>query len=142
MSIETYANTMMRLYIVLFLIAILVGVVAIWRGIRKKPLKRWWMIPYSLFYSIFASYSVFIPYIAYDDPADPNYRIFKNWRLHNFVLNDIKIFAVWLLVGVLLCFISARKGCKRSIKTGCIALLIFLAVLLLAAVMLSITKIS
>ncbi|MDE7223770.1 MAG: hypothetical protein K2O34_08340 [Acetatifactor sp.] len=144
MSIETYANTMICLYGGLFLLAIFMGGVMIWRGIRKKPLKLKWLIFYFCltFYSVFASYGIFIPYIAYDDSADPNYGIFKNWTLHNFILNDIKMLIIWLFIGVLFYVVLTRIEYGKFIKKGLIVLLAVLAVLLAAVLILSFTGIS
>ena len=142
MSIEMYATSVNYLYVGLFMLAAVMGIVAIWRRIRKKTLKGWWLIPCSMIYLIIATFSTFTAYIAYDDPADPNYSIYKDWGLHNFILNDIKMLAVWVVIAALLYFVFESKKCNKSIKVGCSAVLIFLAVLLVLVIMLSFTMIS
>ncbi|MBD5479471.1 MAG: hypothetical protein HDR14_09295 [Lachnospiraceae bacterium] len=134
MSIETYADIMMKFYMGLFLLSVFAGVIAIWSKIRKKTLKYWWLIPCTILYSIVAVFNVFIASIAYDDPADPNYRIYKNWELKDFILNDIKVLIIWLFIVAVLYLVWRRKECKTSAKTGRRAALIFFAVLLAGAV--------
>ena len=134
MSIETYADIMMKFYIGLFLLSVFAGVIAIWSKIRKKTLKYWWLIPCTIIYSIVAVFNIFIACIAYDDPADPNYRIYKNWELKDFILNDIKVLIIWLFIVVLLYLVLRRKEYKTSAKTGRKKVLIFFAVLLTVAV--------
>lgn len=142
MSIEMYVTSVICLYIGLFLLAVVMGLAAIWRRIRKKTLKCWWLIPCSMLYLIFTTCITFTAYIAYDDPADPNYSIFKDWGLHDFILNDIKMLAIWAFIGALLYLVFERKKCNKSIRVGCSALLIFLAVLLVVLIMLSFTIVS
>ncbi|MDE5801774.1 MAG: hypothetical protein K2I22_02525 [Lachnospiraceae bacterium] len=136
MSIETYADIMMKFYMGLFLLSVFAGAAAIRRKIRKKTLKYWWLIPCTILYSIVAVFNVFIAFIAYDDPADPNYRIYKNWELKDFILNDIKVLIIWLFIVAVLYLVLRRKECKTSAKTGGKKALIFLAVLLTGAVIL------
>ena len=142
MSIEMYAEIIIRVYAGLFLLSVLAAAVGIWKRIRKKTFKFWWTIPCSMLYSIFAAVSTSTAYIAYDDIADPNYPKFKDWKLLDFVLNDIKMLALWLFIGVVLCLIFARKECRKSIKIGCAVLLIISAVVFLAIMALSFTKFS
>lgn len=140
MSIETYADIMMKLYMGLFLLSVLAGAAAILSKIKKKTLKYRWFIPCTMIYSIVAVFHVFIAFIAYDDPADPNYRIYENWELQDFILNDIKLLLIWLLLVVLLYLVlylvSKRKESETPVKTGRKKTLIFLAVLLAGAVIL------
>lgn len=142
MCIDLYVAKATCLYMGLFLLAAVMGIVAIGFRIRKKTLKGWWLIPCSMLYSFFSSSITFSAYIAYDDPADPNYRIYKDWKLHNFILNDIKMLAIWLFIVALLYFVFETNKCKKSIKTGFTALLVLLAVLFVVVIMLSFTKIS
>ena len=95
-----------------------------------------------MIYLIFAAFSTFTAHIAYDDPADPNYSIYKDWGLHNFILNDIKMLAIGVFIAALLYFVFESKKCNKSIKVGCSALLIFLAVLLVVVIMLSFTMVN
>lgn len=110
MNIETYANSMIYFFIGLFLVLIVMGIVCFVQKIRGRSVKHWWIILYSIGYSIFAMYNTFIPFIAYDDPADPNYHIFKGWELRDFIVNDIKMLAIWLLIGVLIYGFFNRKA--------------------------------
>lgn len=142
MSIEMYVTSVIYLYIGLFSLAVVMGMVAIWRRIRKKTLKCWWLIPCSMLYLIFAICITFTAYIAYDDPADPNYSIFKNWGLHDFILNDIKMLAIWAFIGALLYLVFEGKKGIKPIRVGCSALLIFFAILFVVLIMLSFTKVS
>lgn len=142
MGIEMYITSVIYLYIGLFLLAVVMGIVAIWHRIRKKTLKCWWLIPCSMLYLIFTTCITFTAYIAYDDLADPNYSTYRNWGLRNFILNDIKMLAIWVFIGELLYLVFERKKCNKSISVGCTALLIFLAVLLVVLIMLSFTKVS
>lgn len=142
MSIETYAAIMNALYIGLFLLFVFSGIVLTWDRIRKNTLRYWWIFPCSIFYVVSALFSTFTAYIAHDDPADPNFRRYENWGLKDFVLHDIKTLIIWLLIGAALHFVFDRRECKKVIKVGCIALLVFLAVLSAAVILLSITKIS
>lgn len=134
MSIETYADIMMKFYMGLFLLSVFAGVAAIWSKIRKKTLKYWWLIPCTILYSIVAVFNVFIASIAYDDPADPNYRIYQNWKLKDFILNDMKVLIIWLFIVGLLYLVLRRKEYKMPTKTCRLTALIFFAVLLAGAV--------
>lgn len=142
MSIEMYVTGVIYLYIGLFLLAVVMGIAAIWRKIRRKTLKCWWLIPCSMLYLIFTISITFTAYIAYDDPADPNYSTYKDWGLREFILNDIKMLAIWAFIGALLYLVFEGKKCNKSIRVGCSALLIFLAVLFVVLIMLSFTKVS
>jgi len=102
MYIETYTDIIIRLYFILFLSLIPIGILRLWKRIQKKTLKYWWIIPYSMIYLIFAAFSTFIASMAYDDPADPNYITYKNWDLCDFVFHDIKMLVIWLLIGAVL----------------------------------------
>ncbi len=127
MSIDTYAYVMIYIFIGLLLLSVLAGMAAIVMKIRKKTVKCWWIIPCTIMYSFVAVYNLFIPYIAYDDPADPNYRTFKNWGLRDFMLNDCKMLIIFLLAILLLYFVRKRKG--YSIKANGLAVLIVFAIL-------------
>ena len=129
-------------YVGLFLLSILTGIVAIWMRIRKKPLKFSWVIPCSILYSIFAFTGTATAYIAYDDIADPNYWIFKNWNLQDFVFNDIKMLIIWLFISALVYWVLGRKERKRSIKIGFAAVVIVLIILFVALTLVSTTRIS
>jgi len=137
MNIETYATVIVYFYIGIFFLLIPVGIVSLWKRIRRKTAKCWWLIPYSMLYLLFAIFGTFTAYIAYDDLSDPNYRTYEGWELHDFVLNDIKRFILWLLIGVLLYFLFGRKKCAKSTRMVCIALLTFLAFMLIVILTLS-----
>lgn len=126
MSIEAYADIMIRFYVALFLFSVFAGVVAIWNKIRKRTLKYWWIIPCTTIYAIIAAFHVFVPYIAYDDPADPNYRIYEKWELQDFILNDLKLLIIGLFVVALFYLVLRRREHKE--------VWIFFAVLLAGAV--------
>ena len=139
MSIETYTTNMFFFYLGLLFLFVLTGIIVLIRsGIRKKTLKCWWIIPYSILYLIYALLSATIAGIAYDDIADPNYWRYEGWRLHDFVLNDVRKIAVWLLIGVLLYFVFERKETNKVIKTVGKVLLIILAILMVVMIALSI----
>lgn len=90
MSIETYTTNMVFFYLGLLFLFILAGIIVLIRSeIRKKTLKCWWIIPYSILYLVYALFSASTAGIAYDDFADPNYWRYEGWRLHDFVLNDV-----------------------------------------------------
>lgn len=126
MSIDTYANVMIRLYIGSFLLSIFIGIVSLWKGIKqKKSIRHWAVIPCLICYSYIAQYNVFVPYIAYDDLADPNYWQYKGWRLQDFIFNDIRLLLVWLFIGALFDFIAERRKYKESIQKAYIVVLIF-----------------
>lgn len=127
MSIDIYASVMMYFFTGLFLLSILTGVIVTVMKIRKKTVKYWWIIPCTIIYAVVAAYNLFIPYIAYDDPADPNYRTFKNWGLRDFMLNDCKMLIIFLLAILLLYFVWKRK--KYSIKANGLAVMIAFAIL-------------
>lgn len=133
MSIEIYASMMMKLFAGVFLLSVLAGVTAVVSRIRKRTVKYWWLIPCAMVYSVVAVFNTFIASIAYDDPADPNYSIYKGWELRDFILNDLKVFAIGLFLVALLYLILRRKN-KLQEKTGRRAALIVLAVLLAGAV--------
>ncbi len=136
MSIETYTTAVFRLDLFLFLLLIPVGIWMLWRKLQKKPVRYWWAVPYCMVCVIFAIFSTAIAAIAYDDPADPNYRIYEEWELKDFVLQDIKTLAIWALLGALLCFVFGRKG-NGPVKRICGTLLICLAVAVVLLVLLS-----
>lgn len=137
MSIDSYCMGVIYFYIGLMLLFLCMGVVEIGYKIRQKPFKHWWVIPYSLLYLISAQILTFTAYIAYDDPADPNYMHYKDWGLKDFILNDIKRFAIWLFIGVIL-FIILKKGTpKINLAIRCI--IGVLAVLVVLVMILGIT---
>lgn len=111
MDIKTYMANMICFYLGLLLLFILTGIITlIWGIIRKKTFKwRWIIIPYSILYLFFALFSTTIAGIAYDDFTDPNYWRYEGWRLQDFVLNDVRKIAIWLLIGALLYFVFDRK---------------------------------
>lgn len=141
MSIEAYADTMIYFHMGLFLLLIIIGVVAIWNRIRGRAVKHGWIIPYAVCYSISAFYGTFTAFIAYDDPADPNYGIYEGWKLCDFVLNDIKRLLIWFVIGVLLYFAFERKECKRFIKTGRATALILATILLVLVILILLTNV-
>ena len=139
MSIETYTTNMVFFYLGLLFLFVLAGIIVlIWSGIRKKTLKCRWIIPYSILYLVYALFSASTAGIAYDDIADPNYWRYEGWKLYDFVLNDVRKIAIWLLIGVLLYFVFERKETNKVIKAGGKVLLIILAILMVVMVALSI----
>ncbi len=136
MRIETYTTAVFRFDLFLFLLLIFVGIWMLWRRLQKKPVRYWWAVPYSMVCLIFAIFSTAIAAIAYDDPSDPNYRIYAGWELWDFVLQDIKTLAVWALLGALLCFVFGRRG-SGPVKRICGTLLICLAAAVVLLVLLS-----
>ena len=142
MSIEIYTTVIIWLYTGLFLLSIPAGAVEIWNRIRKKTSNYWrGIIPCSILYLISALLSTFAASIAYDDPSDPNYARYENWKLHDFILHDIRTLIIWLCIGMLLYLISKRLSGKRSIisgsvKTGftIICLLLFMILIILSVV--------
>ncbi len=78
MCIDIYVSIMEYFFSRLFLLFTFIGIIAIWRRMRKKPLKYGWVIPLIMVYSIFALYNIFIASIAYDDISDPNYSRYKS----------------------------------------------------------------
>ena len=137
MSIDNYCMGVIYFYIGLMLLFLCMGVVGIWNKIRQKPFKYGWIIPYSLLYLISAQILTFTAYIAYDDPADPNYMHYKGWGLKDFVLNDIRRFVIWLFIGVIL-FIILKKG-NPKIKLAIRCIIGILAVLVVLVMILGIT---
>ena len=139
MDIKTYMANIICFYLGLLLFFVLAGIIVlIWSGIRKKALKCWWIIPYSILYLNYALLSAAIAGIAYDDFADPNYWRYEGWRLRDFVLNDVRKIAIWLLIGALLYFVFESKKSNKVIKTGGKILLIILAILMAVMIALSI----
>ena len=131
MSIEVYTTFIIRFYGGVLLLVLFLGAVEIWNRIRKKTRKYWLgIIPCSIFYLISAVFSTFVAYIAYDDPSDPNYALYENWGLQDFILHDIRTLLLWLFIGILLYLVLGRKNTKKSIKIGSTILLGFLMVLL------------
>ena len=125
MSIETYVAIILRLYMELFLICILIGIIEALNRIRKKPLKYWWgILPCFMLYLFSAAISTFVAYVAYDDISHPNYGRYENWKLNDFILHDIKTLIIWLFIGLLLYFASKSKGIKKILKKRCIVVLI------------------
>lgn len=139
MSVETYTTMITRLYMGLFFVSVLMSIVGIWHRIRKKTLKHWWMIPYSIIYPIFAVCSTITAYIAYDDPSDPNFRTYKNWELRDFAFNDLKMLVIWLAVGVLLYLIFRKRNPVK--KRWAVSFVLFM-ILLAVMIALSIIKLS
>lgn len=139
MDIKSYMGNMICLYLGLLLLFVLAGIIVLIWGIWKKTIKfRWIIIPYSIVYLFFALFSTTIAGIAYDDFADPNYWRYEGWKLHDFVLNDVRKITIWLLIGALLYFVFERKETNKVIKTGGKVLLIILAILIVVMIALSI----
>ncbi len=109
----------------------LAGGIAVVRRIRKRTVKYWWLIPCVMVYSIAAVCNTFIAGIAYDDPADPNYGIYKGWALRDFILNDLKVLVIGLFLAALLCLVLRRKKAETTSRR---AVRIVLAVLSAGAV--------
>ena len=132
MSINIYCVGIICFYIGLTLLFLCIGIVGIWNQIHQNPFKYWWIIPYSLLYLLSAQMLTFTAYIAYDDPADPNYMHYKDWELKDFILSDIKRLVIWLFIGVIL-FLILKKGTKKiNLALRCIiGILAVLAVLAL-----------
>lgn len=116
MQIETYAFMMSYFYLGMFFFSGLLGVIALWKKVKKKSFRHGWVIPWMIGYFLIAMYHVFIPYMAYDDPSDPNYKWYEGWGLRDFVFHDLKLLVTGLLVGALLCFIRKRRACGRQSK--------------------------
>ncbi len=134
MSIDIYAHVILCFFVVLFLLSIFAGIVVLVQCIRRKEItKHWLVIPILIFYSVGAQFNTFTPYIAYDDLADPNYRIYKNWELHDFILNDIMLLAIWLCIGVLLYLLL--NWYRKSIKTRWAVVLGLMTGIILAIMM-------
>ncbi|GFI23581.1 hypothetical protein IMSAGC011_02370 [Lachnospiraceae bacterium] len=123
MEIEIYVNIILYLYIGLFLLSIFTGIIALWKRIRKKSLKYAWVIPYLILYSLFALFNTFIAYNSYDDCSNPNYSRYENWKLPNFILNDVKMLIIGLFFGGIFYFVFVRKKCNILIKKGAVAVL-------------------
>ena len=104
---------MCYIYISLFFLSALAGMIAILCSLRKKPLKYGWLIPCIMFYSFFATINTFVPSIAYDDISDPNFSRYEGWQLPNFILNDVKMLLFWLLFGALLTSYLKGKSAKH-----------------------------
>lgn len=100
-------------------------------------IKYWWSIPCSILYANSALFSTFIASTAYDDPSNPNYARYEGWELQNFIIHDIKIFLIWLFLGILLYFVFEGKSAKASLKAGCEVLLISLAFFVVLMIVLS-----
>ena len=124
-------------YIGLFFLSVLAGFVMIWRKIRKKDIKLGWIVPYTIFYSVFSLFAVFAASIAYDDPADPNYARYQGWTLRDFVFRDLRALLIWLLIGALLYLIFERGLGGQPVKKGAAIVLGILAALLAAIAVLS-----
>lgn len=137
MNIESYTTFTMYFYAGLFLLFTFIGIVWIIVGIRKKTFRYWWIVPCSMFYAVFALFSTCIAYMAYDDPSDPNYRIYEGWNLQNFIFNDIKMFVIWLLAIGLLFLFYKKKSQQKSVKTKSIAFFIFLMILIIVIILLT-----
>lgn len=136
MSIDTYANVVIYFNLGVFLLSVAVGIVVliycIW---KRKVVRYWWVIPVTAGYSLFAQYNVFVPYIAYDDLADPNYLTFKDWGLRDFVYNDIRMLAAWLFVGVVFFLLLERNRLKKMQTTRLAAILGAISFVVLAALL-------
>ena len=138
MSIDFYCIGIIYFYNGLRVLLLCIGAVGLWYKIRKRPFKFDWLmpyIPYSILYLISSPIFTFTAYMAYDDMADPNYHIYKDWGLADFILSDIKRFIIWLCIGAVLFFIM-KKG-PRDLKIaihcviGTLAALAVLATLLM-----------
>lgn len=140
MTIETYSTFMTYLYSVLFLLSILFGIFDLIRRICKKDLKCWWAAPWAILYFFFAIFGTFGPYNAYDDVSNPDYWRYKDWKLHNFILNNIKILIIWLLIGAFFYFIFDRKSSRKSLKIGCSITLLILILFIVLILAMSVTK--
>lgn len=129
MNIDIYACVMTFFYMGLFILSFLTGIVCLWKRIRQqKSIRHGVVIPCLIYYSFVAGYNLFIPYIAYDDRADPNYWKYKGWEFRDFLFNDIRMLLIWLFIGALVDFIVERKKYRETTKKIYIAVLIFLAV--------------
>ena len=135
MSIEMYTDGVIVVHMVLFLCLIVAGIAAMWRRIGKGKLKYWWLIPCSLYYSVFAVLGTFMASMAYDDPADPNFGRYGNWGLHNFILNDLARLIIWIVIGLLFYLAFEQKDCKKAIKViGTLVMIILTAIISVLAI--------
>lgn len=137
-SIETYTSSVMFLLLGLFLVSVLIWPIVIYKRIKnkEKTVKFDWIVPYLIIYSVFAQINVISAAISYDDIASPGYQKYANWKLHQFIFNDIRLLLIFLLSGVLFNFIFNRVG-KKELKTifmvmlNCFAVCIILFIIFL-----------
>lgn len=116
MGIETYTDNIIVIHMVLFGCLILAGIVAIWRKIRGKRIRYWWLIPCTMYYSVCAVIGTFMASMAYDDPADPNFGRYGNWGLHDFLLHDLMRLILWILIGLLFYIAFERKDHEKAVR--------------------------
>lgn len=131
MNIETYARFVSKLYIGIFVSTTLMCIVEIWNRLRNQKATLWaGIFPCSFLYSISALLSTLFGFIAYDDLSNPNYARYENWALHDFVLQDIRTFLIWLSIGISLYLLSEWNSPKKSIHKKRLILFIFIFILL------------
>lgn len=116
MSIETYTDSIMFLHIGIFICLVFTGIVMAWRKLCGREVKQWWIIPCIMYYCTCAVFGTLMAFMAYDDPADPNFSRYGNWKLHNFILNDLARLIIWSAIGLLFYLAFERKDCKRAVK--------------------------
>lgn len=111
MNIDTYERIMGWFYLGLMLLALLAVLVVIVLRILRRPFRYDWLAPYVVLYSTCAGMGMLSALLAYDDVASPNYHMYKDWQMHHFVLNDIRMLMVWAAVGVVLDSLFRRRRC-------------------------------
>ena len=122
---EIYDNAVGGICIIAFLLAIIVGIVHAVCIKSPRYLWFWGCLIGFCFFTVFRHLTVVM---AYDDPADPNYHIFKNWDVYRLILSDVLHLVCWAGVGVLSYFGFIRK--KRILREVVLCgWIIFLAVL-------------
>lgn len=102
MNIDTYGSMMSWLYLGLMSLALLAVILVTVLRVLRRPLRHDWLAPYTVLYSVCACMGMITALLAYDDVASPNYHMYKDWQLHHFVLNDIRMLVVWAALGVVL----------------------------------------
>lgn len=122
---ETYGWAVVFLCMAVFPLAMIAGIV---HAVCIRSPRYLWIWGCLMGFCFFTTCRHLIVLIAYDDIADPNYGIYKDWDVYRLILSDVLRLTFWAGMGVLSCFAFIRK--KRILREVVLCVwIVFLAVL-------------
>lgn len=122
---EAYGEAVVFICMAAFPLAIIAGII---HAVCIRSPRYLWFWGCLTGFCVFTVFGHLLVLISYDDPADPNYYIYKNWDLYRMLLSDALRLACWAGVGALSYFAFIRK--KRILREVVLcAWIAFLAVL-------------
>lgn len=108
---ETYGEVVVFLCMAVFPLAMIAGIV---HAVCIRSPRYLWFWGCLMGFCLFTAFRDLSVLISYDDPADPNYGLYKNWDIYRLIFSDALRLACWAGAGVLSYFGFIRK--KRILR--------------------------